>query len=269
MGKRRNFNDMVGRSFGRLTVSFVSIDARGRSVLVCLCSCGKTTQSAPKDLRSGRKKSCGCLKNDLSAERCRTHGGTGTKEYRIWNGMKARCLNPTDTAYKYYGGRGITISEEWNDFTVFLSDMGPIPSARHTLERINNDIGYGKHNCRWATMKEQLRNRSNNHKLTLNGETHCITEWSEILGIKVQTIHQRIRSGHNIENILSKTNSLYRKRIRNNHILELNGEKLCIAEWSDRVGISRETICRRIKDGWSVHDSLSILPKNTKKNNGR
>jgi hypothetical protein len=122
-------------------------------------------------------------------------------EYHTWNGMVQRCTNPNSVIYKYYGGRGITVDKTWRDFRQFYADMGPRPEG-HTLERINNAIGYRKDNCEWRTRKDQSRNKSDNRVLEANGESLCVSAWAEKLGISHETIRFRLRLGWSAERAL-------------------------------------------------------------------
>lgn len=118
-----------------------------------------------------------------------------SREYTQWAAAKGRCFNCNNTAYERYGGRGITMSWEWADnFIVFLTNMGPCPIGM-TLERINNSGNYERDNCRWATYKDQGRNKRSNHLLTLDGETSCLSAWAEHSGISHTTILRRLRAG--------------------------------------------------------------------------
>lgn len=147
-----------GTRFGKLAViseTRGTIDSRGYNQrhFQCLCDCGKTTRVSLCHLRSGHTTSCGCLN--------KKHGnasGKKTREYQAWCAMHARCKNPKHPAFASYGGRGICVSDEWNDFSVFLRDMGKRPEGR-SLDRINNDGPYAKDNCRWATVAQQNNNR--------------------------------------------------------------------------------------------------------------
>lgn len=130
------------------------------------------------------------------------HGLNGTPEQKVWNNMKSRCLNPNHPRYKDWGGRGITISDDWLKLENFYRDMGKRPSKHHTLERIDNNKGYSKENCYWATTKDQALNRRSNKHLTANGYTFTLLEWSEKLSINKVTLASRLRRGWSVEEAL-------------------------------------------------------------------
>lgn len=152
--------DLVGHKYNRLTV--VSPAAKQGKIYYwnCLCDCGKTTIVCTSNVRHGQVKSCGCLNKELHDARNITHGKTNTPEYIIWSAMKQRCLYEKGHKWVNYGGRGITICERWLCFSNFYEDMGPRPSNKHSLDRINNDGNYEPSNCRWATNTEQCNNRA-------------------------------------------------------------------------------------------------------------
>lgn len=132
------------------------------------------------------------------------HGFVGTKLYRIWMGMIARCRISSATSYEKYGGRGITVCERWLKFQNFLEDMGVPPTEGHSIDRINNDLGYFPENCRWANIDLQANNRRNNVLITFHGETLTAAQWARKLGIPRTTIIRRLRSGKTAAQILSK-----------------------------------------------------------------
>ena len=121
-----------------------------------------------------------------------THGMYKTDEYLIWIGMKQRCDNPNNSAYKNYGKRGITYSSRWNDFLSFLHDMGKRPSRQHSLERVNNNDSYHPSNCKWATKEEQCNNTRQNNNLTHNGITMTVTQWARHIGVEPTVIFKRL-----------------------------------------------------------------------------
>lgn len=155
--------DQTGRKFGRLTaVSVVSWERPAR--WLCRCECGSETIVRSAQLSSGKTKSCGCLRNEKTAQRNFKHGyavrGQKPPEYNVWHHMIQRCNNHNNNRYEDWGGRGIKICDKWvDDFEAFYADMGKRPSANHSIDRINNDGDYEPGNCRWATPKEQSSNR--------------------------------------------------------------------------------------------------------------
>jgi len=139
----------------------------------------------------------------LNAERIHKHGHSRSKVYGLWKGMLQRCENPKAPAYENYGGRGISVSAEWHDFTVFLADMG-FPPSGGTIDRIDNNGNYRKENCRWATVKEQRNNTRLNVSLTFDGRTQTISEWADELGFTRECLRGRIREGWSVEETLTR-----------------------------------------------------------------
>lgn len=135
----------------------------------------------------------------------RTHGGNDTKEYKSWAKMLARCYNPNSTRYCDWGGRGIEVCVQWrHDFAQFLKDMGPKPTPKHQLERIDNDGNYEPGNCKWATVAEQARNRKSTILLTFNGKTQCAKDWAAEMGFPPMLVQKRIRDGWSVERALTE-----------------------------------------------------------------
>ena len=117
--------------------------------------------------------------------------------------MIQRCTNSQEIAYCNYGAQGITVCKRWMKFENFLKDMGKRPTQKHTIDRIDNDQGYCKSNCRWATKQEQARNTKRNHLLSYGDKTQCLIEWAEELDINYQTLAYRIYSGWSTEKALT------------------------------------------------------------------
>lgn len=130
----------------------------------------------------------------------RKHGESRSPEYRAWQMKRLRCHQPSNAAYSGYGDRGITVCDRWmSSVEAFIEDMGRKPSPLHEIDRIDNDKGYEPDNCRWATRKQNDRNRRSNHHLTVNGETLTIAEWAERTGILHSTITKRLAAGWHAE----------------------------------------------------------------------
>lgn len=196
---------LVGQQFHRLTVYALAgyeQTAAAQSYWLCRCSCGNWTITAKTKLKSGLTKSCGCLKDENTGNRSRTHGKSKTLLYRRWSDMHTRCYNPKFKHYHNYGERGIQVEERWHDFENFHADMGEPPTPKHQIERLNNDGNYGPANCVWATRKQQARNTRKNVFLTAKGETHCISEWAELLGMRPTMIVKRRLRGWDDEQCL-------------------------------------------------------------------
>jgi hypothetical protein len=155
-------------------------------------------------MKSGLIRSCGCF--DLESKRSSTtkaikHGKCGTKTYRIWKGIHVRTTNKNTWNYCNYGGRGIEVCSEWGDFNVFLKDMGECPEGR-SIDRIDNNKGYCKENCKWSTMSEQARNTRRTHFIDVFGKKMCVTALSEMSGLSHGTITKRLAKGWLIEDII-------------------------------------------------------------------
>lgn len=199
--------DLTGRRFGKLTVVRLSRRVRLNyqrptvyALWECVCDCGQSTECKGEVLRTGALNSCGCLRGDLFK---RKHGMTESPEYRIWTGMLTRCRNPHSKSFKRYGAVGISVCERWSDFTMFLQDMGPRPTQKHSIDRIDGTKGYAPGNCRWATTKEQCSNQQRNIRVAFNGKTQTLKQWSEELGIAYGTLQSRRRAGWTVERLLA------------------------------------------------------------------
>lgn len=195
-------NDLTGQKFGRLTVeSFAGKNSRRYATWLCQCDCGNKTVVCGSDLRSGNTKSCGCYHDEVSRDRHKRHGMCHTKLYYVWVGMRGRCFNPNNKSYKNYGGRGITVCDEWKDSFSAFYDWALSNGYKDglSIDRIKNNSDYSPENCRWTTQKVQNNNRRSNHFIEFNGETHTISEWAAKLGLTNRTLEKRISKGEPIE----------------------------------------------------------------------
>lgn len=178
--------DLIGQTFGRLTVFGRAPRRKNHAYWLCRCACGREKEVYGSDLRHGKTKSCGCL--------ARKHGESKSPTYLSWVGMRRRCIREDRPHWGDYGGRGIRICDRWESYENFVADMGERP-AGCTLDRIDNDGDYEPSNCRWATPSEQSRNRRSNRPITVDGETRTIVEWSELSGVHRSTIWRRLKRG--------------------------------------------------------------------------
>lgn len=183
--------NLTGMRFGRLVVLNKSRQTKkdGKPMWDCLCDCGKFKTARGATLRNGRTTSCGCYATEVRRETQKQnfyrHGKSTDMAYGSWAGMMHRCYDPENSAWPYYGARGIKVCGRWRDsFDAFLEDMGPRPSRKHTIDRVNNDGDYTPGNCRWATKRQQAQNRSNNVLIKWDDEVHCASEWARREGVK-------------------------------------------------------------------------------------
>lgn len=204
---------LSGQKFGDLLVLDREVSARKHRPWICRCVCGATALVTTGNLRNGSVVSCGCRKR--ASRHMVRHGESGpgrrSKEYRTWAHIIGRCHNPTDAAYPDYGARGIEVCPRWRgDFSAFLADMGRAPSAKHSIERINNARGYSPDNCRWATPAEQARNTRRN--VLIDGVP--LVDVCASRGLSYGAIQARLRRGHPPELALSPlTGHAYRAMI--------------------------------------------------------
>lgn len=206
----------IGDKVGRLTVVDIEKIVKGnetRMFCICQCDCGNIKKIRMDSLtaKNGKTQSCGCYAKEMSSRRKSTHKMTDTITYQSWFSMRSRCFNPNNPSYSHYGAIGISVCERWrNSFVNFLTDMGERPSKDYSIDRIDVNGDYEPNNCRWATQIQQQNNKKNNNNITYNGETHTITDWARILGVKASIIYTRKRRGKSPQECLStKDNRKY------------------------------------------------------------
>lgn len=196
-------NDLTGKKFGKLTVlSYAFSDKHRVSHYLCECECGNKKIISGQSLSKGLTKSCGCIKKSKKSDnklkkRDRSKWASYDRIYRIWYAIKYRCYYQNSTIYKKYGAKGITMCEEWkNDFQCFKQwALENGYKENLTIDRIDNSKGYSPDNCRFVDYYVQNNNRNTVHKITINNETHSISEWARIYNIPRSTIYHRLDRG--------------------------------------------------------------------------
>lgn len=228
----RKFADLSGKRFGRLTVIRFAGKASYKSLLwTCKCDCG-ITKDVPSMCLNRTKtptRSCGCIKLERARTNAIKHGWCyhigSTSEYRCWQAIKARCGNPKSHAWDYYGGRGISVCEEWsNSFERFILDMGKKPGPEYSIERKDNSGNYEPENCIWATRSQQASNKRSNRIIAINGEKNTATHWCRKFGIQPHNFFARISNGWSVQDALTKPVARKSRTLgRNDPPLDSNG----------------------------------------------
>lgn len=258
----RQYTIEPGTVFGRWTfLRELEHKPYAPRVARCRCVCGAIKEVNIPNMRRGLSQGCGCLRHEVRPTM--THGLSHTREYKVWVGIRKRCTNPATKGYENYGGRGITIAPEWENFERFWADMGRCPKG-HTIERINNDGNYEPGNCRWATRAEQAVNTRHVRWLTLNGETHTLTDWARKLGLRSQILTKRLARGWSLENALTLPALSDQTRLTNRYI-EFMGERHCVTDWAKLMGLPTGVLQARLHLGWSVERALTFPHKKRRK----
>lgn len=238
--------------------------------LLCRCVCGTEKEVNEYSLESGVAKSCGCQRGAAIAR----HGKSKTPEYFVWQTMRARSgMRGHNAGHPRYAPRGIKVCERWNaDFSAFLADMGTRPTAKHMLDRIDNDAGYWcgkracpecsaagrKPNCRWATRRESDRNKENNRLVTYKEVTKCLVDWAPEVGISVSLLHYRIFEANWPVAEAMETKPNTGKPVP---LIEYDGRAQTVQEWAKETGLSVSLIKHRVFVAeWPVEQALTQKP---------
>ena len=184
-------------------------------------------------------------------------GKNRSPEYTAWANMKARCGNPGFRQYADYGGRGIRVCDRWKrSFTAFLGDMGQRPSPDHTIERIDNDVGYSPHNCRWATRAEQANNKRNNvdtsasRPVRIGGTTLPLAKWAKNLDVPWESLVKRMKRG------IDPVDALTMRVKQSRKLIEHNGQTKSVSDWARHYGLSVNTLNGRLYRGQSFSEAI-------------
>lgn len=249
--------NLTGQRFGRLTVIKKAFSKKiGSSKRVhweCICDCGKTAFVVTSYLIGGHTKSCGCYRSIWSSKNKTIHGMAKTPEYETWCHIKKRCNNPDDIDYKDYGAKGISVCKRWTEsFQNFYDDMGPRPSNKHSIDRIDNDGDYTPENCHWATLNQQANNKSSNVVIEIDGIKKTLIQWCEHYGINYSTVQSRIRYGWPPEKAVKTQSGC------NLDVITFNGETKNLRQWAADLNMCHTTLFKRIhKLRWTIHDALT------------
>jgi hypothetical protein len=169
------------------------------------CKCGKEVKVSNNNVQRGNTRSCGCYKRETTHNLLTTHGLTDTKVYRAWCSIKRRCTYTKDIQYNSYGGRGIKVCDRWlSSFCNFYSDMGDPPTAQHTIDRIDNNGDYEPSNCRWASYREQARNKQNTRYVEWEGSLYNIHDLAAKYNIDTRNILKRLSRNWTLERALTQ-----------------------------------------------------------------
>ena len=267
------YNIQIGDIYGRLTVKEKTKKrvSGGYDVIAwkCQCECGKETIVTPSHLAIGKVKSCGCLQRDRAREANVKHGDYNERLYKIRSQMIARCYSPNSQSYSNYGGRGITVCDEWlgengyGNFKKWALSNGYRDNL--SIDRIDVNGNYEPLNCRWADDFIQNNNTRRNVKITYNGETHSLSEWGRIKpnGLCYDTLRSRLRDGWSIEDAFSKPHFDGGIDVTGN-IITIDGETHNVTWWCEKNGIAKSTFYRRLKRGWSVEKAATMPHDETK-----
>jgi hypothetical protein len=182
--------NLTGRRFGKLVViKYLGRSTKG-NVWQAVCDCGRNTQARTFDLKTNRIRSCKCDYLNPGT----THGLNNTRANSIWCAMKSRCTNPNVDCYQDYGGRGITVCERWlNSFENFFEDMGEPPTKSLSLERKDNELGYFKENCYWASRHQQSRDKRNNRYFEYDGQRLILSDWAKVFNIRQSLLNTQLK----------------------------------------------------------------------------
>lgn len=242
--------DLIGKKFTYLTVlkkhkkgDFYNIDKsiKGRINWICKCKCGAIVLVSSRYLIAGYTKSCGCLTLE------RSYGQTKELSYHSYIAMMGRCNNPKNGKYKDYGGRGIKVCERWTEsYKNFKEDMGDRINRKLTLERKDVNGNYEPTNCKWATNKEQSRNKRNNKWLIYKGRKMILQDWAAFFEISQTSLYNKIKRSANFNEVYN-----YYMVEKENKFICYNGRKMNKSDWARYFNISVSTLSERIKKGQS------------------
>lgn len=260
----RVLKNEVGVRYGSWTILEHIPRTAHKYWVLCRCDCGTEKPVMLCNLHGGATHGCLHCKGDRVAQHGATQLGKQRSEYKIWTYMRQRCSNPNRAGYHRYGGRGIKVCERWEgSYQAFIEDMGPRPSPKHSLDRIDNDGDYKKENCRWATREQQRNNCGNSRYLEHGGRRLTLTQWARELGMVPATLTKRFRDGWSVEKALTTpVDESHRTDRHGSPLIEYQGRRLTVREWALDAGIPERLLRGRLRMGWPMERALTEPTKN-------
>lgn len=255
--KKEKYQELNGKKFNRWTV----LDGSSSDKILCKCECGTIRSVRKYAIINGHSLSCGCLQKENAAKSCisRTrHGKHKHPIYVCWTHMKERCFTKTCKSYKNYGGRGISVCEEWLDFETFYRWAKSNGWQKGlSIERKDNDGNYCPENCTWIPKNQQTKNTRKNVKIEIDGKVLNLSEWARRFGISLGAIYYRVNhKGWPIEKAI-----ITPKTERNRNFAKLilyKNKTLSIVEWSRELGINKNTLYYRISNNWPLEKVFKL-----------
>jgi len=263
-------NPKPGDVFGKLTLLAIGSQRKenGHYELVCVCRCDCGEQIGVARYQLAKRTMCFTCAEAERRRKIATHGLHSQPGYYSWIKINCRCLDPNDTAFARYGGRGITVCERWHrenpdGLKNFLADMGPKPGSKFSVDRIDNSRGYEPTNCRWASPKTQQNNRRNNIQITIDGVTKPVSVWATEAGIKRAALLSRYQSGTRGADLLTPTQKAGPR------LVTVNGETKQLHEWAAISGVSANAIRLRLDNGTPPEIAIAAKSDRSKRVDGQ
>lgn len=254
--------DLTGKRFGDWEVLYEEPQEKYRRKWRCRCVCGKESSVWQDNLTRGLSTGCGCRAIKARADKTRTHGKRHTRLYTVWCNMRRRCYYTADSSYKNYGGRGITVCDEWlghdgfQNFWNWAYASGydeNAPKGQCTLDRINVNGNYCPENCRWITMGQQARNKQNTVWVEFGGERVSLTDFSEQNEVSHGLAWGRLNRGW------EPLDTMFVPPKQTPKLIEYNGEIHSQRGWAKRLNMSHSRIQYRLSHGWTVEEALGVV----------
>lgn len=264
--------DLTGMRFAKLVVlkkgePYITKNNEHHTTWVCQCDCGNIKTIRANGLLTKHTLSCGCLRTENRIKAIKKHGMSKTRIYGIYLGMIDRCYDSVHCgSYHYYGGRGISICEEWDEFINFYNwAMANGYEETLTIDRIDNDGNYEPNNCRWVTMAVQESNKRTNHYIEFNGEKMTMSQCAKMNGVSINAFRYLVCNlGETPEDAIK--NILYKKEHpeefdRRRYVI-YQGEKMCVADCVRKANVKRDSLIKYIGKGMTADEAVAKIREN-------